>query len=113
MGLLIFLCPGARLTIIGFQIMQLCGNIPLGQIFQFGMMTSPNGNIFRVTAYSPTPLNSPHKGQWHEALMFSLICAWTNSWVNNRDAGDLRRNRAHYDVIAMGFGDFVNREQKH
>ena len=33
---------------------------------------------------------SPHKGQWRGALTFSLICAWTNSWVNNRDAGDLR-----------------------
>ena len=29
--------------------------------------------------------------------MFSLICAWTNSWANNVDAGDLRRQRAHYD----------------
>ena len=33
--------------------------------------------------------------------MFSLICVWINSWVNNREAGDLRRNRAHYDVIVM------------
>ena len=33
----------------------------------------------------------PHKGQWHGALMFSLICAWTNGWANNRDAGDLGR----------------------
>ena len=46
-------------------------------------------------------LNSPHKGQWHGALIFSLICAWMNSWVNNRKAGDLRRHRAHYDVIVM------------
>ena len=41
------------------------------------------------------------KGQWRGALMFSLICAWTNSWANNGDAGDLRRYRAHYDVIVM------------
>ena len=48
------------------------------------------------------PVNSPHKGQWRGALMFSLICAWTNGWVNNQDAGDLRRHRtAHYDVIEM------------
>ena len=33
--------------------------------------------------------------------MFSLICVWMNSWVNNREAGDLRRYRAHYDVIVM------------
>ena len=26
---------------------------------------------------------------------------WTNSWANNGDAGDLRRHRAHYDVIVM------------
>ena len=48
-----------------------------------------------------SPVNSPHKGQWHGALMFSLICAWINVWVNNREAGDLRRHRAHYDVIVM------------
>ena len=48
-----------------------------------------------------SPLNSPHKGQWHGALMFSLICAWISGWVNNREAGDLRRQRAHYDVIVM------------
>ena len=47
------------------------------------------------------PVNSPHKGQWRGALMFSLICVWIHDWVNNRDAGDLRRYRAHYDVIVM------------
>ena len=51
---------------------------------------------------------SPHKGQWHGALMFSLICAWTNGWVNNRDAGDLRRHRAHFDVIVMRYYDWGN-----
>ena len=35
------------------------------------------------------------------ALMFSLICAWTNGWANNRDVGDLRLDRAHYDVTLM------------
>ena len=48
-----------------------------------------------------SPVNSPHKDQWRGALMFSLICVWINDWVNNRDAGDLRRYRAHYDVIVM------------
>ena len=46
-------------------------------------------------------LNSPHKGQWRGALRFSLICTWINGWVNNREGGDLRRHRAHYDVIVM------------
>ena len=30
------------------------------------------------------PVNSPHKGRWRGAFMFSLICAWANSWVTNR-----------------------------
>ena len=42
-----------------------------------------------------------HKDQWHGALVFSLICAWTNNWANNRDDRDLRRNRAQYDVTIM------------
>ena len=50
---------------------------------------------------SPVPVISPHKGQWRGALMFLLISAWIIGWVNNRDAGDLRRHRAHYDVIVM------------
>ena len=48
-----------------------------------------------------SPVNSPHKGQWRGALMFSLICVWINDWVNNREAGDLRLYRTHYDVIVM------------
>ena len=48
-----------------------------------------------------SPVNSPHKGQWRGALMFSLICARINGWVNNGEASDLRRHRAHYDVIVM------------
>ena len=50
-----------------------------------------------------SPVNSPHKGQWREVLVFSLICAWINAWVNNREAGDLRRHRNHYDVTVMVF----------
>ena len=56
-----------------------------------------------------SPKNSPHKGQWRGALMFSFICAWINGWVNNRKAGDFRRHRGHYDVTviphsASGYG---------
>ena len=53
------------------------------------------------TGNSPVPVNSPHKGQWRGVLMFSLICAWINGGVNNREAGDLRRYRTHYDVTVM------------
>ena len=45
-----------------------------------------------------SPVNSPHKGQWRGALMFSLICAWINGCVNKGEDGALRRHRAHYDV---------------
>ena len=48
-----------------------------------------------------SPVNSPHKGQSCRALVFSLICAWINGWENNRKAGDLRRNRPHYDATVM------------
>ena len=50
---------------------------------------------------SPVMVNSPHKGQWRGALMFSLILAWINGWVNNREAGDLRHHQAYYDVTVM------------
>ena len=51
--------------------------------------------------------NSPVTGEFSSqrpvtrALMFSLTCARTNGWINNRDAGDLRRHRAHYDATVM------------
>ena len=48
-----------------------------------------------------SPVNSPHEGQWRGVLMFSLICVWINGWVNNRETGDLRCHRAHYDIIVM------------
>ena len=63
------------------------------------MMTSSNGYVFPrywpfVRGIHRAPVNSPHKDQWRGALMFSVICVWTNGLVNNRDAGDLRRYRA-------------------
>ena len=48
-----------------------------------------------------SPVSYPHKGQWRGALMFSLICTLINAWVNNREAGDLIRHRAHYGVIII------------
>ena len=50
-----------------------------------------------------SPVNSPHQGQWHRALMFSFIFVRLNSSDNNGEAGDLRLLRAHYDVIVMTF----------
>ena len=68
-----------------------------------------NGNIFRVTGHlgpRRLPFNSPHKGHWRGCFVFSLISnirAWTNGWVNNRDAGNLRPHRVHYEVNVMGW----------
>ena len=72
------------------------------------MTTASKGNGKYFPHYWPfvrgiprSPVNSPHKGQGCGVLMFSLIWAWTNGWVNNQDAGDLRRHRFHYDDIVM------------
>ena len=46
-----------------------------------------------------SPVNSPHKGQWRGDLMFPLICVLINGWENNREAGDLRRCRAHWLLV--------------
>ena len=48
-----------------------------------------------------SPVNSLHKGQRRGALVFTLIYAWINGWVNNREAGDWRRYRANHDVIVI------------
>ena len=81
----------------------LVGNI--GLIIARFMITSWNENIFRVTGplwgIHWSPVISPHKGQWRGALTFSLISVWTKGWVSNRDASDLRRHCAHFDVTIM------------
>ena len=50
-------------------------------------------------------VDSPHKGQWCGALMFSLICAWINGWAKNRDTCDLRCHGAHYEITVMYLWD--------
>ena len=59
-----------------------------------------------------SPLISPRKGQWRGALMFSLICAWINGWVNNYQDDDLRRHRAHYDVTVMEISIFKSMSRR-
>ena len=58
--------------------------------------------------------NSPVTGEfsaqrpvtWSFDVFFDLRL--NKGWVNNREAGDLRRRRAHYDVIVMaGAGRFI------
>ena len=71
------------------------------------MITSSNGNIkARVTGLCAG--NSPGTGEFPTQMASNaelwccfFIWVWINGWVNNREAGDLRRYRAHYDVIVM------------
>ena len=69
-------------------------------------MTSWNGNIFRVTGPLCGEFTGhrwiPHtKASDAEPWCFLWSVPWINGWVNNHEAGDLRRHRAHYDVIVM------------
>ena len=50
-----------------------------------------------------SPVTGEFPSQWpvKRTLMFSLISAWANGWVNNQDAGDLMRHRVHYDVTVI------------
>ena len=69
-------------------------------------MTSSNGNVFRVTGllcgeftgHRWIPLT---KGRDAELWCYLWFALWINGWVNNRETDDLRRHRAHYDVIVM------------
>ena len=58
------------------------------------MISSSNGNIFRVTGHLGGEFTGP---RW-------ISRVWIDGWVNNREAGDLRRYMAHYDVIVMPHG---------
>ena len=69
------------------------------------VMTSSNGNIFRVAGHLYGEI-IVHR--WIPLTTFidaELQCfLWSrriNGWINNREAGDLRRPRPHYDVTVM------------
>ena len=94
-GYLSFKCPGVTETTSRCHIylsMLLCGQWPFVRYWPFvwGIHRSP------VTSQRPVTL-------WCGALMISFICARINGSVNNREAGDLRRHRVHYDVIVMNW----------
>ena len=69
------------------------------------LMTSSNGNISALLSLcvenSPVTGKFPSQRPVTRSLMFSFICVWINAWVNNREAGDLRRQRVHYDVMYL------------
>ena len=66
------------------------------------MMTSSNGNIFRVTGHLCGEFPGHRWIPRTKASDAKLWCfLWSAPWVNNEKTGDLKRHRAHYDVIVV------------
>ena len=103
---------------ISFRLQSYPAELPVGQnIYPVRVLSMPkvlaiiaelngaNGSIPQcwpfVRGIHRLPENSMHKGQLRGALMFSSVCAWIMGWLDNREAGDLRRHRTHYDVTVM------------
>ena len=69
------------------------------------MMTSSNGNIFRVTGHLCGEFTGhgwiprSKAGKRNFDVFFDL--RWINGRANDREAGDLRRHCAHYVVTVM------------
>ena len=68
-------------------------------------VSTPNGDVILTSWWR-------HQMETFSALLafcvqkspvFSLISTRINCWVNNRETGDLRRNRTHYDITVMRF----------
>ena len=74
-------------------------------VFHGYMMTSSNGNIFRVTGPLCREFTGPGEFPAQRPVTRSFDVFFdlrlNNDWVNNREAGDLRPHRGHYDVNVM------------
>ena len=71
-------------------------------MYCYSMMTSSNGNIFRVTGPLCGEFTGPRwipRAKRPVTRSFDVFFTPINGWVNNREAGDLRRYRARYDPI--------------
>ena len=95
-----------QLTILYHVLLAVCCQSIFIKPYKTSLMTSSNGNIFRVTG----PLCGEFTGhRWipltkasdEERWCFLWSAPWINGWVNNREADDLKRHRAHYDVIVV------------
>ena len=64
-------------------------------------METFSGLLVFCAGNSPVKCECPAQRPVTRSFGVFMMCAWTNSWVNNRDAGDLRRHRARYGVTVM------------
>ena len=66
-------------------------------------MTSSNGSIFRITGHLCGEFTGhlwiPCTKASGTELCFLWSAPWVYGWVNNCEAGALRRHHAHYDII--------------
>ena len=96
-GFFFFKCNGAHLTLL---LCILC--LPQQtRAWCRHQMETFSALLALVREIHRSSVNSPHKSQLGGALIFPLNCAWTNGWLNNRDADGFRRHCAHYDVTVM------------
>ena len=89
-------------------VLQICSKRCIHTKFAVDMMMSSNRNISALLAFLCGEFTSHRwipltKASDAALWMCCLICAWTNGWIKNRNAGDLRRHRAHYDVIVIHY----------
>ena len=95
-----------------YNLKESCYRIPTLFLFRFMsvvvmaadlyMMTSANGNIFRVTGLLCGEFIGHRWLPGTKANDGELWCfLWFAHWINNRDTGDLIGRRAHNDVIEI------------
>ena len=84
-----------------------CWIMPIAHVNFEHMMTSSNGNIFRVTGPLCGEFTGPRWIPLKKASGAELWCFFdllmNKHWVNNPYAGDLRRHRAYYAIIVMTY----------
>ena len=69
---------------IAFIMWNICVHVPLDDIIEWTHF--PRYWTF-VRGIHRSPMNSPHKGQWCRALMFSLICLRLNKRLSKQSWG--------------------------
>ena len=74
---------------------------PLGATWWRHQMETFSALLAICAGNSPVPGEFPTQRPVTRSFDIFLICVWINGWVNNRETGDLRRHRAHYDITVI------------